>query len=207
MSPEASITFFLAIFIFAITPGPGTFALIGRALASGSLPCLPMALGMVVSDVIYLLLACLGLAVVAEMWSELFFLIRLVGSGYLFYLAWKMWSAPVAAANPELNREAGKQKICQGIVQGFFISASNPKVILFYIAFLPTFMDLDKLAPWDLGLIVLLTILGLMSGLMLVSVCASSVKHVVRSTLAEKRMNRIAGSIMAAAGAYLISHG
>jgi threonine/homoserine/homoserine lactone efflux protein len=207
MSPEASITFFLAIFIFAITPGPGTFALIGRALASGSLPCLPMALGMIVSDVIYLLLACLGLAVVAEMWSELFFLIRLAGSGYLFYLAWKMWSATVVVSDAEMRREAGKQKIWQGIVQGFFISAANPKVILFYIAFLPTFMDLDNLAPWDLGLIVLLTILGLMSGLMLVSVCASSIKNVVRSTLAEKRMNRIAGSIMAAAGVYLISHG
>jgi threonine/homoserine/homoserine lactone efflux protein len=165
-----------------------------------------MALGMIVSDVIYLLLACLGLAVVAEMWSELFFLIRLAGSGYLFYLAWKMWTASVVAADAE-SREAGKQKIWQGIVQGFCISAANPKVILFYIAFLPTFMDLDNLAPWDLGLIVLLTILGLMSGLMLVSVCASSIKHVVRSTLAEKRMNRIAGSIMAAAGMYLISQG
>jgi threonine/homoserine/homoserine lactone efflux protein len=118
-----------------------------------------------------------------------------------------MWSATVVVSDAEMRREAGKQKIWQGIVQGFFISAANPKVILFYIAFLPTFMDLDNLAPWDLGLIVLLTILGLMSGLMLVSVCASSIKNVVRSTLAEKRMNRIAGSIMAAAGVYLISHG
>ncbi len=66
MSPENAISFLFIIFVFAITPGPGVFALLARSLASGVGPCTSLALGMAVSDVIYLILACFGLAVIAE---------------------------------------------------------------------------------------------------------------------------------------------
>jgi len=66
MSPEKAVSFLFIIFLFAITLGPGVFALLARSLASGVKPCVGLALGMAVSDVVYLILACFGLAVIAE---------------------------------------------------------------------------------------------------------------------------------------------
>ncbi len=206
MSIESGVSFLLIIFIFAVTPGPGVFALLARSLASGARPCLSLAFGMVISDVIYLLLACLGLAMVARQWAGLFLVIRIVGSLYLLYLGWKLWRA---AIDPNLHDTASKGSFSttQGLVQGFLISASNPKVIFFYIAFLPTLLDLDSLTPTDVVLAVLLTVTGLMAGLMLIAFCASSARHLFRSKKAVRRLNRTSGAIMIGAGAWLGLHG
>ena len=205
MSIESGITFLIALFIFAITPGPGTFALVGRALASGWSSCVGMAVGMTISDIIYLVLACFGLAVIAERWTELFTLIRFAGAAYLLYLGWKMWFTPVVIN--EENCEVRARGWHLGILQGFLISASNPKVILFYIAFLPTFIDLSLLGGKDIVIVSLLAILGLMAGLLLVSYCAGSARNYFRSKSALTKLNRTAGGVMASAGVYLAING
>ena len=205
MSIEGAITFFIAIFIFAITPGPGTFALLARALTSGAISCISMSFGMAISDIIYLILATFGLAAIAENYSGLFTAIRFAGAAYLFYLGWKMWIAKV-----DTEFKQGKVKAITsvgGFIQGFLISASNPKVILFYIAFLPTFIDLSSLNAKDIALASVLTLSALMAGLMLVSVGASSVRQYLKSKRALQRLNRTAGSIMIGAGLFLVSRG
>jgi len=205
MSLEAAISFFIAIFIFGITPGPGTFALLGKALSSGVKDCYSMALGMTISDIVYLVLATFGLATIAENYSGLFIAIRFVGAAYLIYLGWKMWTAEIDTDFNQKNDMAGSW--ISGFIQGFLISASNPKVILFYIAFLPTFIDLTTLSNTDIFLISVLTFFALMLGLMMVSYGASSVRRYLKSEKAVKRLNRTAGSIMIAAGVFLVSRG
>ena len=208
MSLEAAITFSIAIFIFAITPGPGTFALLARALVSGAWSCLPMSLGMAVSDIIYLILATFGLATIAENYGGVFTAIRFIGAAYLIYLGWKMWTTKVDT-NFEVDesKKGKKRNWFSGFMQGFLISASNPKVILFYIAFLPTFIDLTVLKGGDIVLISTLTLFSLVAGLMLVSVGASSVRRYLKSESALKKLNRTAGTIMVGAGLFLVSRG
>jgi len=209
MSLEASITFSIAIFIFAITPGPGTFALLARALVSGAWSCFPMTVGMAVSDIIYLILATFGLATIAVNYSGLFTAIRFIGAAYLLYLGWKMWTADVSnSINIDTSDNSSRRKNwLSGFIQGFLISASNPKVILFYIAFLPTFIDLTVLNNNDIILLSTLTLFSLIAGLMLVSVAASSVRRYLKSESALKKLNRTAGSIMIGAGLFLVSRG
>jgi len=209
MSLEASVTFFIAIFIFAITPGPGTFALLARALVSGAWACLPMSLGIAVSDIIYLILSTFGLATIAENYGGLFTAIRFIGAAYLIYLGWKMWTEKVDtnfAANQQ-SSEASTKNWLSGFTQGFLISASNPKVILFYIAFLPTFIDLTVLNAEDIILLSTLTFVALLAGLMLVAITASSVRKHLKTESALKKLNRTAASIMIAAGVFLASKG
>lgn len=201
MSAESALAFFLAIFIFSITPGPGVFAILARAMADGAAACWSLALGMAFSDIVYLVFACYGLAAIAEHWGGLFTVIRILGAIYLFYLGWKMWRT-----RPILEQEAAEVKSkgqLAGLIQGFLISASNPKVILFYIAFLPTFMDLGSLTTRDIVLVSVITLLGLMLGLMLIAVTAAWARRRFRSEGAMRGLNRFAGSLMMAAGAYL----
>ena len=204
MSFEAAITFFIAIFIFGITPGPGVFAILARALTAGAKSCYPLALGMAISDILYLIMATLGLAAIAENWGGLFTAIRFIGAAYLFYLGWKMWTAKV---EPNLagdsNTNVANASWISGFTQGFLISASNPKVILFYIAFLPTFMDLSVLNQADIMLASSLTLVALMLGLMLIAFSAASARQQFKSERGMKRLNRTAGGIMMSAGAFL----
>ncbi len=205
MSFEAAITFFIAIFIFGITPGPGVFAILARALTAGVKACYPLALGMAISDILYLIMATLGLAAIAENWGGLFTAIRFIGAAYLFYLGWKMWTAKI---EPNLagdsNTNATSASWISGFTQGFLISASNPKVILFYIAFLPTFMDLSALNQADIILASGLTLIALMLGLMLIAFSAASARQQFKSEHGMKRLNRTAGGIMMSAGAFLV---
>lgn len=205
MTFESGLAFFIAIIIFSITPGPGVFALLARALTQGAMACFPLALGMAISDIVYLVLATLGLSVVAANWGVMFTVIRFAGAAYLIYLGWKMWKNRANLTGQ--NESVAAMSAMKGFAQGFLISASNPKVILFYIAFLPTFMDLTVLTHQDIVIASLLCLLGLMIGLMAIAVSASWARRYFRSERAMTGLNRIAGSIMMSAGVYLGTRG
>jgi len=205
MTVESGFTFFIAIFIFGITPGPGIFAILAKSMSQGAKSCWWLSAGMSISDICYLVMACFGLASLANAWEEVFLVIRILGGAYLVYLGWKMWtSVPVLAQ--ELNHQNLKVEAKNNIsafIQGFMISASNPKVILFYIAFLPTFMDVTQLGGQDVAIAALLTFVALMSGLTLVAIMAAQARRHLRSPRSLTLVNRTAGSIMASAGLYI----
>jgi len=153
---------------------------------------------MAASDVVYLILACYGLAAIAEQWGSVFTLIRIAGAIYLVYLGWKIWRNRAKY----IERNSANKKMA-GFLTGFLISASNPKVILFYIAFLPSFMDLTSLSTNDIILVSLITFNGLMIGLISIAISAAWARRFFRSEKAMTGLNRIAGSIMISAGVYL----
>ncbi|EAQ66279.1 putative threonine efflux protein-like [Marinomonas sp. MED121] len=205
MTLESGITFFIAIFIFGITPGPGIFAILAKSMTQGAKSCWWLSVGMSISDICYLIMACFGLASLAYAWEEVFLVIRVLGGAYLIYLGWKMWtSVPALAqelADPNLKVE--KKTHLSSFVQGFMISASNPKVILFYIAFLPTFMDVTQLGAQDIAIASVLTFVALMLGLTMIALMAAQARKHLNSPKSLKIVNRTAGSIMASAGLYV----
>lgn len=206
MTVESAITFFIAIFIFGITPGPGVFAILAKSLSRGVMKTLPLSAGMACGDILYLIMACFGLAAIAQQWEMVFIAIRYIGAAYLLYLGWKMWSAPITLGDTE-NTEKARKEGWGAALQGFLISSSNPKVVLFYIAFLPTFMDVTVLQGNDIALASVLAFVALMLGLTLISYSASQARRIMKSARAVKRMNRGAGSLMAGAGVFLALRG
>ncbi|NLQ16490.1 LysE family translocator [Marinomonas sp. M1K-6] len=202
MTLESGMTFFLAIFIFSITPGPGVFAILARSMAKGARASLSLSLGMVLSDIVYLVMACYGLAAIASSWESAFLLIRYAGAAYLIYLGWKMWTSPIVTSSSEEDQRQASNELAS-FIQGFMISASNPKVILFYVAFLPTFMDLTVLSGVDIVLASFLASVALLLGLTIIAMGASQARRFMRSERSMKSLNRTAGGIMASAGAFL----
>ncbi|MBJ7549197.1 LysE family translocator [Marinomonas ostreistagni] len=206
MSFESALTFFIAIFIFGITPGPGVFAILAKSLTQGVLKTLPLSAGMVCGDILYLVMACFGLAAIAQQWEVLFLVIRYVGAAYLLYLGWKMWTSPLDLS-AENSSASTRKNGWSAALQGFLISSSNPKVVLFYIAFLPTFMDVTVLDGADIVLASVLAFLALMLGLTLISYSAAQARRLMKSERVMKRVNQGAGGIMAGAGAFLALRG
>lgn len=139
-----------AMFLLAITPGPGVFATVSKALSAGFARAVPVVIGIVAGDLIFLLLAVYGLAVIAETFSSLFTLIKYLGALYLIWLGLKIWRSPPQLT--QLNTAATTANKFS-FLGGLSITLGNPKVILFYLGFLPTFVDLPSLSPFDIALV------------------------------------------------------
>ena len=203
MTIESSIAYFIAVILFAITPGPGVFAVIARSLMVGWRNCLPMLVGITISDVVYLLFACYGLSYIAEHFNELFTAIRLIGAAYLIYLGWQFWTMPVEFGT--LNGEIA-QKTTEGFMQGFLISASNPKVMLFYLAFVPGFVDLTSMTKGDITVLSTLTFMGIMIGTFIIAYSAARLRHLLSREKHIRRLNRTAGGLLMGVGVYIASN-
>jgi threonine/homoserine/homoserine lactone efflux protein len=190
--------FAVAMLILAASPGPGVFATTARAMASGFRPALSVIWGIVLGDIIFLLFAAFGLSMVARALGNLFFLVKICGGAYLVWLGIKIW-----LQKPELNQphpNSATRSNWGNFASGLIITLSNPKVILFYCGFLPTFLDLSALTAIDLALIVAI-ITAVLSGVLITyAYLASRARRMFTNERSVKRLNRAAGGVMVAAG-------
>lgn len=90
MTMYTTLAFAGAMFLLAATPGPGVFAVISRALASGFKNALFVVMGIVFADFLFLLLVVFGLSAIAAMMGEFFVLVKYLGGAYLIYLGYKI---------------------------------------------------------------------------------------------------------------------
>lgn len=98
-----------AIFLLAITPDLGVFATVSKVLSSGFNHAVPVVIGIVVGDLIFLLFAIYGLSLIAETFSWLFSIIKYIGGGYLIFLGIKLWrSTPSKTDIAELKLQSKK---------------------------------------------------------------------------------------------------
>lgn len=187
----------IALFVLAATPGPGVFATISRSLASGFTPALGVILGIVSGDIIFLLFAVLGMSVVAQIMGKFFVVVKIVGGAYLVFLGLKIWMTGPAST----HRANDNDKIKYGnYLSGLVITLSNPKVILFYCGFLPTFMDLSSLNRSDILIVASVVALVLSSVLTFYAYLANRARLFFSSPRSVKLLNRTAGGVMIATG-------
>ncbi|MEO8668497.1 MAG: LysE family translocator, partial [Bauldia sp.] len=144
-----------ALLVAAASPGPAIVALVARVLGRGREGAFAFAAGLALGDVVWLTVAVLGLAVIAGTFHEIFLVIRYVGAAYLLYLAWKLWTAPAKA--PEVTANLARESTPRLFLGGLALTMGNPKVMVFYLALLPSLVDLlrvDALAYAELALAV-----------------------------------------------------
>jgi len=183
----SAIGFSVAMLILAASPGPGVFATVARALASGFRPALAVIGGIVLGDIIFLLFAAFGLSMVARVLGDMFFIVKICGGAYLIWLGIKIWlkdPEPLSGTQDSDTRS----------------KLSNPKVILFYCGFLPTFLDLSILTVFDLAIVVAIITAVLVCVLGTYAYLASRARKMFTQKRSVRRLNRAAGSVMVAAG-------
>ena len=200
MSLVSIFSFAIAIFVLAVTPGPGVFAIISRSLASGFKTTLVMIAGCITGDIIFLLFAIMGMSVIAQTMGTLFLVVKIVGAAYLIFLGIKIWiSKPVPVNRQQIN---GKKAVRYGnYLSGLGITLANPKVILFYCGFLPTFMDLPSMTGFDIFIVTIVLAMVLSVVLICYAYLASSARLFFSSPRSVKWLNRTAGTVMISAGA------
>ena len=192
----------IAMFLLAITPGPGVFATVSKALSSGFKNTIPDIMGIVAGDLIFLLFAIYGLAAIAETFNALFALIKYLGAAYLIWLGIRLWrTRALMTGVPEENNHSGKYSFLGGLS----ITLGNPKVILFYLGFLPAFVNLGALSSIDVAVVALVVSFVLGGVMLFYAFTASRARRLFKSESAQGRMNRVAGCAMITTGTILLT--
>jgi threonine/homoserine/homoserine lactone efflux protein len=187
----------ISIFILASIPGIGVATTLSCAVANGFKSASLVVLGIVFGDIVYLLIAIYGLGFIAKNLAILFIFVKYIGGLYLIYLGYKIFNS-----NSKVTINSDKIGWRSNFASGFLITLSNPKVILFYLSFLPAFIDLQNLTYIDTLLIVLTVSITLASVLLFYAYMVIKVKNIFNSK--GSNLNRVSGAVMMGAGGFLI---
>ncbi|ARU90268.1 LysE family translocator [Pseudomonas sp. M30-35] len=135
----ATLALFLpACFALNMAPGPNNLLSISNATRYGFRSSCMAGAGRLLAFAIMIALASAGLAVVLQTSELVFYGIKIVGAGYLFYLAYQLWGAAAKAEAEPASTHVGLWTLAR---QEFLVAAGNPKAILIFTAFLPQFID------------------------------------------------------------------
>ena len=130
--------FWITTLVIVATPGTGVLYTVGAALARGSRASLLAALACTLGIVPHVLAAVTGLAAILHASALAFESLRFAGVAYLVYLAWRTWRDHSALEVDERQRPPNARSV---IRTGVLINVLNPKLTLFFFAFLPQFVQ------------------------------------------------------------------
>ncbi|MBL4613534.1 MAG: LysE family translocator [Magnetovibrio sp.] len=200
MTWETALTLSIAILVLGITPGPGVFAIIARALAMGLRPTLVYITGIIAGDMVYLVLVALGLNVLVTQYADAFALLKIAGGLYLIYLGIQTWrSAKDVGGDGEGAIQAENSSV-RSFLSGLSLTLGNHKVVVFYVAFLPAFIDLGALSISGLliaALVVGLTLLVVFTGY---AWMAARARRLLKTPAAVKTLRRGSAGLLIGAG-------
>jgi len=165
---------FLTAVVLALVPGPDNLFVLTQSVLLGRWAGLMATLGFSTGLIVHTLAVTLGVAALFQTSALAFGLLKLCGAGYLLYLAWRFLRAPaMTTGKPGANRPGPWMLYRRGII----MNVTNPKVSLFFLAFLPQFTDPGAGAVvWQLilfGLLFILATLLVFGGLALLAACVA----------------------------------
>ncbi|HSM83777.1 MAG TPA: LysE family translocator [Nodosilinea sp.] len=191
----------MAMVISAAVPGPGVLACVARAIASGFRSTLYIIGGILLGNLVFLMIAILGLVAAASALGNFFIAIKYLGALYLIWLGLRLWRSDVSANSVDIGQSQSSP--WSSFLAGLVVPLSNSAVIVFYVSLLPTFLDLTRF-NWADSLIAMGVIsLALFLVLALYAYGAARAGRFFRGPRARQRLNRSAGTLMVGTGVYV----
>ncbi len=186
-------TYFIACAILAIAPGPDNIFVLTQSALRGKKAGILVVLGLCTGLLFHTTAVSLGVAVIFQTSELAFTLLKLAGAAYLIYLAWGAFRA----GNTEIEGEKSTLTHAQLFRRGIIMNITNPKVTIFFLAFLPQFADpargsISVQMMFLGGVFIVATILVFGAIALAAGTLGDWLK---RSEKAQKIMNRVAGVV------------
>lgn len=134
------VSFTIAVAVLAVAPGPDNLFVLLQSAMYGARAGIFVTLGLCVGVFIQTLLAAFGVAAVVAASPTLLMIIQFAGAAYLLYLAWGAWNAPVGGESGESSKKYPRLTNFQLWRRGILMNITNPKVLIFFLAFFPQFI-------------------------------------------------------------------
>lgn len=185
-----------ALFIASGSPGPSIAALVARVLTRGWRSVLPFLLAMWIGEAVWLTMAVFGLSFVAQTFHWAFVVLKYCGVAYLLYLAYKMWNAPADIREDELPENDSSLRL---FLTGMAITLGNPKIMMFYLALLPSIVDLAQVSLFGWAELATTMVLVLMAVDLAWVALAAQARRWLKSPRAVRIANRTSATAMGGA--------
>ena len=197
MHPTTWLAFAAAYAAMAVTPGPVTLLVMSYALTSGRRTALSVVAGTTLGDATCCVLAAAGLGAVIAASAVAFTALKVVGALYLVFLGVRMWRS---AGLPVAEDATPARPALRMFAHAYVTTVLNPKTVLFFMVFLPQFIDATRpLLPQLAVMIPTIFVLGaLVDGSY--SMSAGVVRRVLRTRRAQVRMGRACGGLLVGEG-------
>ncbi|CAH1680612.1 Threonine/homoserine/homoserine lactone efflux protein [Hyphomicrobiales bacterium] len=194
---KAWAAFVAASAVVLLIPGPTILLVVSYALGQGRQAAMPLVLGVTVGDTIAVIASLAGLGAILAASALVFTIVKWLGAAYLVYLGIKLWRADPtlqSAASPARARPMAM------FSHAALVTALNPKSIVFFVAFLPQFLDQSRpLLPQMIILAATFVTLAFFNAAGY-AVLASSARRLVSRPGVLKAVNRTGGSLLVGAG-------
>ncbi|WP_386679230.1 LysE family translocator [Loktanella sp. R86503] len=187
-----------ALFALFLTPGPVWVALIARTLSGGFHAAWPLALGVVVGDVLWPMLAILGVSWIVSVYSDFMVVLRWVACVIFIFMGYLI----IRNADRSIGSDSRLTRpgMWAGFMAGVAVILGNPKAILFYMGVLPGFFDLTGLTGLDIAAICFLSLIVPLTGNLILAYFFGRARALLRSPAAVRRTNQIAGGLLIVVG-------
>ena len=187
-----------ALFVLFLTPGPVWVALIARTLSGGFHAAWPLALGVVVGDVLWPLLAILGVTWILSVYGGFLEALKWVACATFIVMGWLVIRSAdkTIASDSRLTRPG----MWAGFLAGLAVILGNPKAVLFYMGMLPGFFDLTTLTTADIAAICALSFAVPLIGNLVLAGFVGQARKLLTSPTALRRMNLTAGVLLIGVG-------
>lgn len=183
-----------ALFVLFLTPGPVWVALIARTLSGGFHAAWPLALGVVVGDVLWPFLAILGVTWLVSVYADFLIILRWVAS--LMFLIMGLLIIRHADKTIASDSRLTRPGMWAGFAAGLAVILGNPKAILFYMGMLPGFFDITQLTWADIAVICFLSLIVPLLGNLTLALFIGRARAFLTSPTALRRTNIIAGCLL-----------
>ncbi|CAO3415707.1 LysE family translocator [Azospirillum doebereinerae] len=198
MSFELWLAFAAASAVMLAIPGPTVLIVVSYALGHGRRSAMATVAGVALGDFTAMTASMLGLGVLLSTSAALFTGLKWAGAAYLVYLGIKLWRAPVTAG----SEQAGEPEVSplRMMLHTYAVTALNPKSIVFFVAFLPQFLDTARpLAGQMVAMEATFLVLATLNAT-LYALAASAARKAVRTPSVQRAVNRTGGSLLVGAG-------
>jgi threonine/homoserine/homoserine lactone efflux protein len=187
-----------ALVILFFTPGPVWMALTARALSGGFSAAWPLALGVVVGDALWPLLAVLGVTWIVSVFDGFMTVLRIVASVIFLLMGYLLirHADRSIASDSRLTRPG----MWAGFAAGVAVILGNPKAILFYMGVLPGFFDLTRVTVADIAAIMVISMVVPLIGNLCFSLFIGRARAILTSPAALRRTNITAGLLLIVVG-------
>lgn len=197
------ISLFGIMIVLAALPSASVALVVARSVTLGIRNGIAVAAGIVAGDLIFVLLAILGLSVVAETMGSLFMIIKYLGACYLLWLGISLLtSQSKTTITPNTFKQ--KSSLIASFLAGVFLTLGDIKAIIFYVSLLPMFIDLSALQTQDILIVLFVTITSVGGVKVFYALSAIKVADYARELKFENAARKTAGGLMLGAGTYLI---
>lgn len=202
MSIELWLAFVAASAVLLVIPGPTILTVISYAMAHGRRAKVPLVVAVALGDSTALVLSLLGLGALLATSAYWFAVIKWVGGLYLLYLGIKLLRAGISAA--DLAASAAPSSRWKLFANTYLVTALNPKGIVFFVAFLPQFIDPSANITRQLWILAVTFVAMATLNATLYAVFAGSARRVLASPRAQRHFNIAGGSLLSAAGIWAL---